>query len=82
MAWSKEDLRLLDGGFGLSDLLIQLRRFEGRQYLPGCHVAAYVDIPVLQIAAGARVNGRVREGLDVSGEHHFRSSTAALASDG
>src|SRR5262249_41277670 len=55
----------------LSQLLVELRRVDLREQLPGFHRRADVDEPAFQIAARARVDRRIRVRLDVArqGEH-------------
>jgi len=51
-------------GAGLDDLLVQFRRVDLGQQLAGLHMAADVDVPLLEIAGDAGVDGGGVEGLD------------------
>ena len=72
--------RLLQAGFGLlhrrvgllhsslrlQDLLIELGRFDFRQYLAGGDAVANIGDALLHIAAGAGEHGRLGDGLNVT----------------
>ena len=49
---------LLRSGASLQELLIEVRRFDLRQRLPGFDPGADVDVPTLNVAADAGVNRR------------------------
>ena len=51
---------------GLRQLLVDLRRLNHGQQLPGFYVRTDVEIPLLQITVGARVNRRRDERLHIS----------------
>ena len=72
------DLREIEIGLGgfqiglrLLQLMIGFGRFDFGEELAGLHVRADVDIPFLQIAGGARVDGRIGERLRVAGQDDF-----------
>ena len=53
-------------GVGLDEFLVQLGRFDFRQFLALDDVRADVGVPLLQVAADARIDRRLLKGGDVS----------------
>ena len=58
-------------GARLVQLAVDLRGFDLGQQIAGFDVRPDIEIPLLQIAAGARKDGRGDEGLHAAGKHHF-----------
>ena len=61
-------LDALELGARLVKLLVDLRRFDLGEELALYYVGADVEVPLLQVAVGAGVDGRVGEGLHVAGK--------------
>ena len=66
-------LRALEVGLGDLELLVDLGGFDGGHELALSDVGADVEVPLLEVAAGAGVDGRVGEGLGVAGESDLAS---------
>ena len=64
-------LRGFEVGASLLELLIDFGRFDFGEELAFFYGSADVEVPALQIAVGAGVDGRVDEGGGVAGERDF-----------
>ena len=64
-------------GFRLAQLLIDFRGLDLGQQLAGLHRCADVDQPALQIATGARVDGRLVVRLDVARQNELGETDSA-----
>jgi hypothetical protein len=70
-------LRLLNGGLGLSHLLVQIGRFDFSQELSGRDAVSDVGVAGLHVAFGARQKGRFGNGLDVARQHQRSAGLGA-----
>ncbi len=61
-------MRALEVGLGDLELLVEFGGFDGGHELTLGDVLADVDEPLPEVAAGARVDGRVVEGLRIAGQ--------------
>ena len=55
-------------GLGLGELLVDFRGFDVGQQLAFADMGADIEIPLLQIAIGAGIDGRIGEGLKIAGQ--------------
>ena len=70
-------------GFGLRHLLVEFGRVDDREQVALLHVCTDVEVPVHQIAIGARVDGRVSIGGHVAGQDKLVHGRAGFGrSDG
>jgi hypothetical protein len=64
-------LHALQLGTRLVQLLVDLGRFDLGQKVALVHVRADVEVPLLQVAVGARVDGRIGKRLYVAGKREI-----------
>ncbi len=64
-------MRLLQIGFGLEHLLVELGRFDLGHRLAGCDAVADVHQAAFDVAVGARQNGSFGHGFNVAGQLQF-----------
>jgi hypothetical protein len=63
----------LQVGLGDLQLLVELGGFDGGHEFTGLYLLAEIDEPVLYVAAGAGVDGRIVKRLRVAGESDLRA---------
>jgi hypothetical protein len=68
-------------GLGLLQLMVHFGRLDLGQKITRFHARADIGIPLLQIAVGARINGRVDQGLGIAGQHQFLCCAAHFRMD-
>ena len=74
-------LHALQFGTRLAQLLIDFGRFDHGEQVAFVYVCADIEVPILQVAVGARVDGRIRECLDVAGEREVAGLDSLLRMD-
>ena len=68
-------------GLGLRELLVDFGRFNVGQQLALADVRANIEIPLLQIAVGAGIDGRIGVCLKVAGQDRPPAGLAKAAAD-
>ena len=70
-------LRLIDGGVGLQDLLIEFRGFDFGHHLSGLHAVADIDVALADVAGGAGQDRGFGDGLNISGKDELAIARGA-----
>jgi hypothetical protein len=52
-------------------LSVDFRSIDFREQLPLFHACTHIELPLLQIAAGSRINWRIGERLGIAWQHEF-----------